>query len=156
LKHILFCIGCFLLLFTACQPKLEVFEKDVTIPGQQWESSFKPQVVFQVTDTASLYNIYFVFRHTDAYNYNNIWVKATVWEPGNTQSKSGQNNLVLATNNKGWLGSARDDIYEQRVLVQPQTKFNKPGEYRFTIEQIMREDPLKNMLNVGVRVEKAK
>ena len=54
----------------------DVFEKDVAIPGQQWESSFKPTFNFNIReqDTARLYNIYLVLRHTDAYNYNNIWI----------------------------------------------------------------------------------
>ena len=30
----------------------------------------------------------------------------------------------------------------------------KAGNYTFTIEQIMREDPLENVLNVGLRIEK--
>ena len=32
--------------------------------------------------------------------------------------------------------------------------FRKKGDYTFTIEQIMREDPLNNVLNVGIRIEK--
>jgi hypothetical protein len=49
-----------------------------------------------------------------------------------------------------------DDIYEHRVLIQPETKFTKPGTYSFTLEQIMRDDPLLHVMNVGVRVEKVK
>jgi gliding motility-associated lipoprotein GldH len=67
-----------------------------------------------------------------------------------------QYDLPLASNEKGWLGSAMDDIYEQRVLIQPQTKFKKPGDYHFTLQEIMREDPLKHVLNVGIRVEKVR
>jgi hypothetical protein len=47
-----------------------------------------------------------------------------------------------------------DDIYEHRVQIQQETKFAHPGKYSFTLEQIMREDPLKHVLNVGVRIEK--
>ena len=145
------------LLFAACNLPSDTFEKDVVVPGQQWESSFKPRIEFIIKeqDTSSLYNIYLVLRHSDAYNYNNIWVKGTVQEPGDTVLKSQRYDLVLATNEKGWLGSGMDDIYEHRVLVQPGTKFRKPGTYSFMLEQVMREDPLKHVLNVGVRVEKA-
>jgi gliding motility-associated lipoprotein GldH len=144
-------------LFAGCSLPADVFEKDVVVPGQQWESSFKPRIEFTIKeeDTSSLYNIFLVLRHSDAYNYNNIWVKGTVQEPGDTILKSQRYDLVLATNGKGWLGSGMDDIYEHRILVQPGTKFKKPGTYSFMIEQIMREDPLKHVLNVGVRVEKA-
>ena len=155
----------FLFLLAACSLQLvsctfpsDVFEKDVVIPGQQWESNFRPRVDFTIKDqdTTSLYNVYLVLRHSDAYNYNNIWVKGTVRQPGDTASKTQRYDLTLATNDKGWLGSGMDDIYEHRILIQPETKFKRPGTYSFILEQIMREDPLKHVLNVGVRVEKAK
>lgn len=144
---ILCCISCF--------PSVGVFEKNVTIPEQKWESNFNPAISFDIEDTAGLYNIYLVLRHSDAYNFNNIWIKGTVQQPGDTATHSAQYDLPLATNNK-WLGSAMDDIYENRILLQAQTKFKKPGTYHFTISQVMREDPLLHVLNVGLRVEKAK
>jgi gliding motility-associated lipoprotein GldH len=154
-KISVFFLACALLL-AACNPSIDVFEKNVSLPKQQWESSFKPEIIFTVTDTVSLYNIYLVLRHTDAYNFNNLWIKAYVLQPGDNTVKSQQYDLTLATNDKGWLGSAMDDIYEHRILIQPQTKFKKTGDYHFTIEEIMREDPLLHVLNVGLRVEKAK
>jgi gliding motility-associated lipoprotein GldH len=146
------------LLLTSCSLSTDVFEKDVRIPGQEWESSFKPQIKFDLkeADTASLYDIFLVLRHSDAYYFNNIWIQGTVQEPGDSTAKSERYDLTLATNEKGWLGSGMDDIYEHRILIQPRTKFKRPGTYSFTIEQIMRQDPLKHVLNVGVRVEKAK
>ena len=144
-----------LISYFSCSIPIGVFEKNVAIPGQEWTSSFRPEISFKIRDTSSLYNIYLVIRHTDAYNYNNIWVRATVTQPGEAGSKSGQYDLALASNDKGWYGSAMDDIYETRVLIQPQTQFRRPGEYQFTIEQIMREDQLKHVMNVGVRIEKA-
>jgi gliding motility-associated lipoprotein GldH len=69
----------------------------------------------------------------------------------------GRYDLVLATNEKGWLASGMDDIYEHRIPLTPSDRpyyFKKPGDYKFTFEQIMREDPLKNVLNVGLRIEK--
>jgi gliding motility-associated lipoprotein GldH len=140
----------------ACSLPTGVFEKDVAIPRQQWESNFKPRIEFTVKeeDTSYLYNIYFVFRHTDAYNYNNIWIKGTVLQPGDSATRSERYDLSLATNEKGWEGTGMDDIYEHRLLIQSQTKFSRPGAYSFTVEQIMREDPLKHVLNVGIRVEK--
>ncbi|PWT70199.1 MAG: hypothetical protein C5B59_21070 [Bacteroidetes bacterium] len=154
----LFTLGSFLLslLLTSCDLNTGVFEKNVAIPGHQWESSFKPEITFDVQDTTALYNVYLVLRHTDAYNFNNIWIRATVQEPGSAEAKNQQYDLALATNQSGWLGTAMDDIYETRLLIQPQTKFRKTGEYHFTIEQLMREDPLKNVLNAGIRVEKIK
>jgi len=157
-KPFLFLLAAGTLLWSSCSLPSDVFEKDVVIPGHQWATSFKPRVDFTIAgaDTADRYNIYLVLRHSDAYLYNNIWIRGTVQAPGDSVPKSQRYDLTLATNDKGWLGSGMDDVYEHRVLIQPETKFTKPGIYSFTLEQIMRDDPLQHVFNVGVRVEKAK
>ncbi|HEY6901583.1 MAG TPA: gliding motility lipoprotein GldH [Puia sp.] len=144
-----------ILLWTSCSIPSGVFEKTVTLPGQQWESSFKPRFDFNITaaDTTTLYNVYLVLRHTDAYSYNNIWIRGIIKRPGDSAARSERYDLRLATN-EGWLGTGMDDIYEDRIIIQPQTRFLRPGTYSFTLEQIMWDDPLKNILNVGVRIQR--
>jgi hypothetical protein len=39
-------------------------------------------------------------------------------------------------------------------MVDNNISLRKKGDYTFTLEQIMREDPLKNVLNAGLRIEK--
>ncbi len=66
-------------------------------------------------------------------------------------------DLRLATDDKGWLGSGMDDIFEHRILVTQQpVLLKKAGSYLFRLENIMREDPLEHVMNVGIRVEKVK
>jgi gliding motility-associated lipoprotein GldH len=142
--------------WTSCSLPSDVFEKDVALPGQEWQSSYHPTFNFDISreDTTNRYNIYLVLRHTDAYNYNNIWIRGSVRQPGDSNTRSERYDLSLADNQKGWTGSGMDDIYEHRIEIQHLTKFNQPGTYSFSLEQIMREDPLKHVLNVGVRIEK--
>jgi|SRR5450755_821222 gliding motility-associated lipoprotein GldH len=142
-------------LFSACTWTTGVFEKNTIFKEHEWPSAVKPDIAFEISDTASSYNIYIVMRHTDAYNFNNIYIRATVKEPGESRAKSGDYDLQLATNGKGWIGTAMDDIYDARLLIQPKTRFRKPGIYHITLEQLMREDPLKSVLSAGLRVERA-
>ena len=144
-----------LLVVTGCNWTTGVFEKNLNLPDHHWPSAVKPDIAFTITDTVSLYNIYIVIRHTDAYHFNNMYVRAIVSEPGNNKPKTGDYDLQLATNAKGWIGTAMDDIYDARLLIQPKTKFSKSGTYHIKLEQLMREDPLKNVLSAGLRVEKA-
>ncbi len=134
--------------------KLDVLEKNISFKNQEWNSKVTPTVKFVIEDTTSLYNVFIVMRHTDAYNYSNVWVKCTVIAPGDPVKKTEQYDLTLATNDHGWLGTGMDDIFESRILIQPSTKFTKLGEYQFILQQIMREDPLEHVLNVGLRLEK--
>jgi gliding motility-associated lipoprotein GldH len=63
--------------------------------------------------------------------------------------------VVLATDAKGWEGTGMDDIYEVRKSISAAPfSFKTSGNYTFSIQQIMRENPLRNVLNVGLRVEK--
>ncbi|HSZ33921.1 MAG TPA: gliding motility lipoprotein GldH [Puia sp.] len=144
----------FFISISSCNWTTGVFEKNLEFNDHEWSSSVKPDISFDVTDTVSLYNIYLVLRHTDAYHFNNMYVRATVKEPGNTQVRTGDYDLQLATNGKGWIGTAMDDIYDARILIQQKTRFRKPGIYHIKLEQLMREDPLKNVLSAGLRVEK--
>ena len=148
----LFLIACSFLV-SSCQT-VDLYEKNVSIPKHEWNSSFKPQFRFDIKDTSAAYDIFIVLRHNEKYNWNNIWLELTTKVPGDTAVRKEKYELGLANNN-GWLGAAMDDIYEQRVRITPGTGVAlKKGEYEFTIAHIMREDPLQNIMNIGLRVEK--
>jgi gliding motility-associated lipoprotein GldH len=142
------------LLWLASCNTLDVFEKEVPFPTQEWSSSVQPSIHFQITDTSALYNVYLIFRHSDAYSFNNIWMKWTIRQPGDSVARSQQFDLKLANNQNGWLGSGMDDIWEHRILLQSRTNFHKAGDYQVDLTQMMRQDPLQHVLNVGLRVEK--
>lgn len=153
----------FFLSLIACSLQLascttvDLYEKTVPIPQHAWSSSFKPQFKFTIKDTTAFYQVYIILRHNDLYNYNNIWLNLYAQAPGAAPVKFSQIEMPLASKEKGWLGSGMDDIYEQRIPVTlDPSKFNfkKAGEYSFTLEQIMREDPLQHVMDVGIRLEK--
>lgn len=140
-------------LFASCI-KIDLFEKQSQIPSQQWYYNNVPQFTFNIEDTSSLYNVYIVLRHTDLYQYNNIWLRVGSTSPSDTVHY--QNiNLRLATDSKGWEGTGMDDIFEVRKNISPgPVSFKRSGDYSFSVAQIMRENPLNYILNVGIRVEK--
>lgn len=134
---------------------VDVFEKNASFPNRQWPSARQPDFSFEITDTVSRYNIYVVVRHLDAYRYNNLWLNIYTKAPGDSTAKPQALDLQLASNDKGWLGAGMDDIYEHRIKISQAPLALKAGLYKFQLEQIMRDEPLENILNVGIRVEKA-
>jgi len=149
-KNFLLLVPC--ILFLVSCTTVDLYEKNTFLPGHEWKSSLTPEFIFTIKDTTTLYQMYFVFRHNEKYNYNNIWINFYSQPPGDTVHKAPY-ELVLATNEKGWLASGMDDIYEHRLKLTDAIKL-KAGEYKFRIENIMREDPLMNVLNIGLRLEK--
>jgi gliding motility-associated lipoprotein GldH len=139
--------------FTSCN-KIGVYEKNTPIPKYNWQNNFVPSFTFNITDTTSRYNIYMVVRHTDAYQFNNVWCNATTTFPGEAP-KQQRLEVVLGNDANGWEGTGMDDIWELRKPISPgPISFKKAGAYTFTIAQIMRVNPLPNILSVGIRVEK--
>ncbi|ANE51995.1 gliding motility lipoprotein GldH [Flavisolibacter tropicus] len=136
--------------------RINLYEKVVSIPDHEWKNSFRPTFSFEIKDTTVPYQLYVILRHNEKYNYNNIWVNLHTKSPDGTVSKA-QYELPLATNEKGWLGTGMDDLYEHRIALTPvnqQFYFKKAGIYTFSLEHVMREEPLQNVLNIGFRIEK--
>lgn len=141
------------MLLLSCTQTNGVYERMAFFPKQEWSTKEKKSFDFEVTDTLSSYRLYFVIRHTDAYNWNNIWVNIEMKAPDTTYHI--KREFTLADNQK-WHGTAVDDIIDQRI---PFNQNNIPtplkkGKYTFTLQQLMREDPLQHVLNAGIRVEK--
>ncbi|HEX6915215.1 MAG TPA: gliding motility lipoprotein GldH [Chitinophagaceae bacterium] len=149
-----FCCIVLLLIATGCSTNA-VYEKMAFFPAQEWISGRPESFKFEITDTASSYRLYLVLRHTDAYRWKNIWINLGFRTPDSSYTV--RREFTLADNEK-WFGTTMDDIVEQRI---PFTPNNAPvqlkkGSYTFTLQHVMREDPLQHVLNAGVRVEKVK
>ena len=136
--------------------QIDIFEKNTVIPKYEWQQSFTAKGDFIISDTTSAYSIYLVLRHTDAYQYNNIWLNIGLQPPGDSL-KIQKVNLILGDDAIGWEGAGTNDIWELRKLLNgAPRRFKQPGKYSFSISQIMRDNPLLHIMSVGLRIEKQK
>ena len=147
------CGICFLISIAACQT-IPLSEQNTIHPDHQWNSAKPEKYLFNITDTNQLYKIIFVIRHHNAYHYKNIWIELS-HTSANEPAKTAIFNLNLANDQKGWLGTGMDDIFDQRIPLYSKPIKLKYGMHSFTIKHTMREDPLQNILSTGIRIEKA-
>ncbi len=151
-------IRCFLIffistLFVACDTE-RVFEKNENIPNKSWDLNHQPEFNVTITDTSALYKVYVNVRHSVFYVNSNLWLNITTTFPdGNKIEKRVE--LTLADSKGKWYGSCLGDICDIRVQIQEKAYFEKPGEYIFKFEQLMRTEKLNDVLSVGLRLEKA-
>lgn len=145
-----------LLSLNGCMPSA-YYQKEVALKQFEWNYKEKPSFQFTITDTSAYYNLYFLIRHTEAYPFSNIWLLVHTKEPGDSVSELSRIEIPLAEQNGKWLGRGMGEIWEQRM---PMTRndapmvFKKPGTYQIVLEQNMRVNPLPEVLQVGLRVEK--
>jgi len=133
------------------------FQKDVTIPGYEWRYNYQPSFKVKIDDTAALYHLYFIIRHTETYPFSNVWMWIHTKEPGDTAFARSRIEIPLAETSGKWLGRGMGEIWEQRMPITRNDApmiFKKPGTYEIKFEQNMRIDPLPEILQVGLRVEK--
>jgi gliding motility-associated lipoprotein GldH len=106
-----------------------------------------------ISDTLSNYNVFVNIRNTHEYSYQNLWIFINKISPDKSMAKDSI-ELFLADKRGNWLGSGVGSILEMPVLYQQKMHFKKAGIYHYQILQGMRDEQLKGIHDVGIRIEK--
>ncbi|MEZ5017599.1 MAG: gliding motility lipoprotein GldH [Flavipsychrobacter sp.] len=155
-KHIILSLLVTILLLSGCLPS-PYYQKEYNVPNNAWDYDFDPSFKFEITDTTAPYHLYFIIRHTDAYPYSNIWVWINTKQPNDTTFQRSRIEIPLTDHSGKWFGRGMGEIWEQRMPITRNDKpmiFNQIGTYEIQFEQNMRINPLSEILNIGLRVEK--
>ena len=147
---------CWIVLLNSCIHS-NVYEKNSAIPSNKWNNQFRPGFIFNISDTTVSYKMSLTMRHTDAYPYSNIWLNVRTTFPGEKESKLVKVEVPLAQADGQWMGRGMNEIWEHQMPLTRDgnaIRFSKKGEYKIELEQIMRVDPLPEVMSVGIRLEK--
>jgi|SRR5690606_6315471 len=144
---LLLLISCTVL--TACDDSA-VLDKFVPIADHAWKYDEPVSVEAHIADRRP-YRIYLNLRHTPDYRYSNIFMRITFPEQGGKDTTE-RVELTLATPDGRWLGSGTGNLYTHQQLIKDQFVFPDTGQFIFKIEQNMRENPLSEISDVGLRI----
>ena len=150
------CLLTFACCFSSCRPAPQ-YQEHYNIPGGAWSAAFQPEFKFEITDTATAYQLFLLIRHTDAYPFSNIWINMDSRGPSDSGFTKLRLEVPLAAASGQWLGRGMGELYEQRVRL---TSYDRPaffphkGIYTIRLTQDMRRNPLPEVLTIGYRVEK--
>ena len=139
-------------LFIACDTDV-VYEKSIPVNIYGWKISDSLKFEINVEDSAQRYDLSVAVRHRDIYDYTNLYVKITTILPTG-EVKSEVVSLPLCDESGKWLGKCAGDICFSRILLLKRTYFPIKGQYSFYVKHEMRQDKLKNVLDLGLRLEK--
>lgn len=150
------------LLITGCMPS-PYYQQTNAIPGNAWQNTYIPTYKFEITDTSASYKMSFLIRHTNAYPFSNIWIIVSIKQPGDSSFHKVRMEIPLAEQSGKWLGRGMGEIWEQLMPIDYQMNagginnfLKKKGKYEMKIEQNMRLNPLPEVLQTGIRVERDK
>lgn len=144
----------FLLVLGGCSRHDSMQEKLVNLKQMQWPHSLHPWIDMEIDDSTATYHIFAVVRHTQAFKYNNLMVNFAIVRPGDS-AKTSTLNLPLG-NPAGWLGDTLGTIVESRVRITPDPIHLGVGKNSFIVDQIMPDEPLTGIVQIGVRIEAIK
>lgn len=139
----------FSLLFSGCDTN-NIVDVNHTMPSRNWSYADKVKAIVDITDSNKAYNIYFKLRHTSDYRYSNVFVLLNL---KTTQRKrSRRYEFKLAQPDGQWNGSGSGNLYTYAFPLLTNFKFPAPGKYELELEQNMRDNPLTEVSDVGIKV----
>ena len=131
-----------------------VFEKNVKFPENKWEMNNIIKLDAEIKDTVSLHNIYINVRNAGGYQFSNLYLFLNTRTPKGEEARD-TIELTLADERGKWLGNGSGDIWDNRILLKRKFRFPESGIYHFEMQQAMRINPLPQMMDAGLRIEKA-
>jgi gliding motility-associated lipoprotein GldH len=123
------------------------------IPNAQWKKDSPVVIGTSLTDLKAVYDIYFQVRNTTDYEYSNLYLFINTTLPDASKTRDTV-ECILAKPDGKWIGKGFGKIKESRWLMKKGMMIKKAGHYKFEIEQAMREDNLKGIADVGLKIEK--
>lgn len=147
-----------ILLLISCT-KSGDFDQYQNIPSGVW--NHKKPAVFKVEIKDTIYpkNVFFKIRHDNRYEYSNLFILSTFTTPDNKTVKDTL-EYEMADSFGKWLGDGFGDVNESKLYFLEKYRFKKPGVYKFSFRQAMRErnkkegiQDLPGVLDVGLKIE---
>jgi len=132
-----------------------VIDTSQEINERTWSYIRKITIPVKIEDTAASYDIYMNLRHTASYKYSNIFILSHITGP-DRKKVTERKEFQLAYPDGEWLGSGSGNLYSYQLLLKKGYKFPAPGTYTFEFEQNMRDNPLREISDVGLRIEHSK
>lgn len=150
----LYFLSIFILILSSCQDSQTIVDTNVELKNRNWSYVEKIKIPVKIVSPELNYNVYFNLRHTANYKYSNIFILVhTIGADGKKRTERKEFKLALPDGE--WLGSGSGNRYSYQLLLKSGYKFPQKGNYIFELEQNMRDNPLKDITDVGLRVEKA-
>jgi len=143
-----------LLLFAGCDSN-RVFEDYTEFSDRSWKINNPASFEFEIRDISKKYNLYYNVRNSLDYPFARLFVQYTLRDSSGTElSKKLVSNFLFDQKTGRPLGrSGLGDVYDNQFLLLENQEFKSPGIYKIQLEQFNRQDSLRGILAVGLRVE---
>jgi gliding motility-associated lipoprotein GldH len=140
----------------ACDPA-RVYETNSDFDNAMWLVGDTAKFEFAIEDAAMTYNVILNLRNSLDFETARLFVNYSLRDSTAIplRKRLVEQNLFDIRTGEPFGESGLGNIYEHRIIVEPKIKFPTKGKYTAKISQMMRTDTLREILSVGIRVERA-
>lgn len=140
----------------ACDSKNTIYSEYEDITDGKWYENHAPTFTFTIKDASVPYNLSYNLRNSLSYPYYNLYLTRYLTDSAGHVLESRLDELLLMDAKTGKPnGDGLGDIFDHKVLIKQNYRFPKPGQYSFRVKQYMRQNPLPDVLSIGLTVEKS-
>ncbi len=147
-KHILGLL--LVVLMMSCNQNV-VYDNSLRVANPTWHRDSVAQFTVNITDTTLNYESAILIRNSGDYKYQNLWLFVTEIAPDSTMRRD-TIEYYLADNYGRWLGSGIGSLYTSLYYYKEDLHYSQSGTYTYLIEQAMRDDELRGITNVGIKI----
>ncbi|ATP58393.1 gliding motility lipoprotein GldH [Pedobacter ginsengisoli] len=129
-----------------------LIDSNMSMPARNWSYPNKVKTLVEITDSSKPYNVYFKLRHTADYRYSNIFVLFHI-TGGGQKKHTRRYEYRLAQPDGQWNGSGSGNLFTYNLPLLTNYRFPAKGKYLLEVEQNMRDNPLAEISDAGIKVE---
>lgn len=149
LKYNIFIL--FALVLVSCTHN-EVFFEFHSLKNADWNREDPGIFEVNITDNQARYDVSVEVRNDDNYSFQNIWLSVDIKTPqGNVRKDT--ISADLADIYGKWYGKGIS-IHSLSIPYETGIQYPDTGKYVYTIRQGMRENPLKGISDIGLKISK--
>jgi len=130
----------------------EVFFEYHSFANAEWKRSDTAVFNVRIEEKSQPYDVSIELRNNDAYPFSNIWLFVDYKLPGG-KSRTDTVTADLADVYGKWYGKGMS-LYNLSIPYETTILFPDTGTYIYSIRQGMRDDPLKGISDIGLKVSK--
>ncbi len=132
-----------------------IYRQSFEVPDAEWTYENPINFGFEIPDTSARYNLNLELKHSSDYPYQNLYVKFYTRFPS---GKTVEQVVSLELTEKAilWQGKCSGKWCTVNIPLQTNAIFPEPGKHSITLEQYMRESPVKGVRSFSLCISPAK
>lgn len=140
-------------ILVSCKDSGEVYMRNI---NGAWHKKDKATFSFPVRDVQNPKNLIFIVRNNNDYPYSNIRLIVDFHEVKSKKKITDTLNYILARPDGEWIGTGFGETKETLFQYRLRYRFPKQGQYSVTVQQAMRQEVLKGIEDIGIKIENIK